>query len=558
MVIAMSLSFAAQAPTAATADVPSPRPATPVADEVVQEPEFQWSPVAQATSYRLQLALDHRFASIWRTVTTNANRYVPTDALPAGAYWWRVRAEGPNGSHSIYSVPRAFTRRWTVFDGGGARAQEVARPDNVGIEDFDAATPGTQVPTNALKIWWEPVADASHYEVQFDGDQVCTTSHTVITPNTGPNEAAGAEGGDEACEFATEELGDHWIRVRAVDLTTAEEPLYSIWSDQARSPDQAPPAPAIFTLTPAWTGPDSVEPAELTHPANEHLTVDAPVLQWNPVGSTPLYRVVIARDREFTNVVGDWKSANTRLIPTGSLWDHTAMRSYYWMVLPCIEDDDGQRCLNENQAVNRKGKFRSFRKQILEVSPKRTTRDDTPWTTFRWESLSRAVGMKGTPTQSVPALKWYEIQYRPQGSKSWSRATTSSTDVTAWMSEFLPFGARLLWRVRVVDGTGESHAWSEVVSTSTPVAVPNAPTSLRVSKIGDRLSVRWNPPRARYFPVTGYTLWYSVKGKRWKPLGTTGGTTMKLRMGSQKKFHLRVNARNAAGEGRPSVQARVR
>ena len=142
MVVAMSLLLAAQAQTAATADVPSPRPAIPADDAVVQEPEFQWSPVAQATSYRLQLALDHRFATVWRTLTTTANRYVPTDALPAGAYWWRVRAEGPNGTHSTYSVPRAFTRRWTVSDGGGTRAQEVARPDNVGIEDFDAVTLG--------------------------------------------------------------------------------------------------------------------------------------------------------------------------------------------------------------------------------------------------------------------------------------------------------------------------------------------------------------------------------------------------------------------------------
>lgn len=558
MAIVMSVFLVAPSTTPAQAAIPTPRPSLPAADEIVQQPEFQWTPVGQATSYRLQLALDHRFAAIWRTVTTTANRYVPTDALPAGSYWWRVRAEGANGTRSTYTTARAFTRRWTVSDGSGARAKEVARPDNVGIEDFDAGTAGVQAPTNAMKIWWEPVADASHYEVQFDGDQVCVTSHTVLTPNTGTNEAEQSQGGEQTCEFDTTELGIHWIRVRAVDLTTGDQPLYSIWSDQARTPEETPPAPATFTLTPAWTGATAAEPAVQTNPPNDHLTVDSPVLEWNPSTLASAYRVVVARDRDFTNVVGDWKSTNTRLIPTGFLWDHTAMRSYYWMVLPCLEFDDGQKCLNENQAVNRKGKFRSFRKQSLEISPKRTTRDDTPWTTFRWESLSHSVGMKSSPTRSVPSLKWYEVQYRPHGSKSWSTGVTGTTDITAWMSESLPFGAHVLWRVRVVDGTGEAHAWSEVVSTTTPVAVPGAPADLRVQRSGTRLKVHWNPPTARYFPVTGYTLWYSANGRRWKPLGSTGGTTMQLRMGSQKKFVLRVNARNAAGEGRPSVQARVK
>ncbi len=562
MAFVMSVLVNVTASTTAYAGIATPRPMLPGDGVVVQQPEFQWSQVGQATSYRLQLALDHRFSSVWRTISTTANRYVPSDALPAGSYWWRVRAESPNGAHSAYSVPMAFTRRWTVSDGGGARSLEVARPDNVAIEDFDVSTPGVQAPLNAIKIWWEPVADASMYEVQFDGDddKICTTSHTVLTPNTGANQAEGATDTVEACVFDTTDLTGttHWARVRAIDETTGDAPLYSLWSDQARSTDEAAPTPSSFTLTPAWTGPDQLVPALQTHPANQQVSVDAPVLEWNPVSSASSYRVIVARDRDFTNVVGDWTSVNTRLIPTGALWDHTALRSYYWIVLPCWELEEGTKCLNENQAVNRKGRFRSFQKQSLEISPTRTTRDATPWTTFRWQSLSRAVGVHGSATQSVPALKWYDIQYRRRGSKSWTQAVTGSTDVTAWMSPSVPFGTHLLWRVRAVDGTGETHAWSETFSTTTPVAVPAPPAGIRVFKNGTTLTVTWRSAVARYFPVTSYTLWYSANGKRWKPLGTTGATTMRLRMGSQKKFVLRVSASNAAGESRPSVQARVK
>jgi hypothetical protein len=428
----------------------------------------------------------------------------------------------------------------------------------VGIEDFQPNTPGVQAPVNAIKIWWEPVADASHYEVQFDGDQICTTAHTVLTPNAEGNSADSGTGGGEPCAFETKELGTHWVRVRAVDETTADKPLYSLWSDQARKPDEKPPATAIFTLTEAWMGDGKLAPAELTHPANEALSIDAPVLQWLPVGNAPEYRVVIARDRDFTNIVGDWRTSNTRHIPTEALWNHTAMRSYYWMVLPCFELEGGVKCLNENTAVNRPGRFRSFRKQTMELSPVGTTRNDTAWTTFRWKSFNREVGTKNPAMVSVPGLKWYEVQYRPQGTRSWAVATTSKTDVTSWLSDTLPFGMRLLWRVRAVDGTGEPHAWSEVFTTNTPQAVPLAPTRLRVSRKGTRLAMRWNAASARYFPVTTYRIWYSAAGKRWRSIGTTGGTSMRFKLGSQRKFLLRVSAVNTAGEGRPSAPARVK
>ncbi len=79
---------------------------------------------------------------------------------------------------------------------------------------------------------------------------------------------------------------------------------------------------------------------------------------------------------------------------------------------------------------------------------------------------------------------------------------TSTTDVTSWVSEALPFGMRLLWRVRAVDGTGEPHAWSEVFTTNTPIAVPLAPARLSAARKGLRLTLTWTAASARFFPVT--------------------------------------------------------
>ena len=74
---------------------------------------FQWLPVPGCTNFEIQIAADHDFARIVREKkTTNRryheNLYFPKDVLPAGAYFWRVRAM-PTGATGDWSAASGFT-----------------------------------------------------------------------------------------------------------------------------------------------------------------------------------------------------------------------------------------------------------------------------------------------------------------------------------------------------------------------------------------------------------------------------------------------------------------
>jgi hypothetical protein len=55
-------------------------------------PDFDWSPVAGATAYRIQVDDDDDFSSPELDVTTPTPGYTPDPPLPLGSYGWRVQA----------------------------------------------------------------------------------------------------------------------------------------------------------------------------------------------------------------------------------------------------------------------------------------------------------------------------------------------------------------------------------------------------------------------------------------------------------------------------------
>ncbi|MEZ5186153.1 MAG: fibronectin type III domain-containing protein [Candidatus Nanopelagicales bacterium] len=526
-----------------------PKPLFPANRAVLNLPQFQWRPVSGAVTYRLEVAVDHKFTNIAYSVDTAATRYMDTTAWPAASYWWRVKVIAPyEGS---YSNVRSFTRRWL---GPHTGATDVARPDNVVVDDF-AAEPGIQVPGNALKISWDPVPDASYYEVQFDGqvDMVCTTPHTALTPYSSGSIGDGDK--SNVCNPKLEQ-GVHWLRVRAVDVTVADAKIFSLWSDEARSLEAAVPSPVVFTLGPNLTGPDDAQPAALTRPRNGLVFLDMPTFEWEPVAWASEYELVLALDQDFTNVIGRFRTTNTRLIPTGRLPENTAVRSYYWFVLPCTKADGKTvSCLNENRAVNRQGKFRSFKKQSVLVKSRKTVRRKTPWVEFTWEAytttMTRFTRRTGTAGSSTGGIKWYEMQVRSKGA-SWDSARTINTDLPATLPTDLRLGGRFQWRVRPVDETGQARPWSNTRFVRTRSAVPANPVALKAFRSRTRVTLLWRTPRARYFPVTSYSVYYSTNGKRWKPLTNVTKHRAAFRVRKGTPYWFMVTANNSAGESAPS------
>ncbi|MCB0922061.1 MAG: fibronectin type III domain-containing protein [Actinobacteria bacterium] len=569
----------------AQADRPDgPRLSSPEKKEIVNQPHFWWTEVPKAIQYKLEVALDSRFSKVLKTEYTAMNHFIDTSTWPAGSYWWRVKVTQP--FESKYSPASSFTRRWLVSDADGA-GTEVARPDNVMVEDVSPGLDGLQAATNLIKISWEPVADASYYVVEFDhleafdpdsstvppgfgeSEFSCKTPHTIMTPNYWPGGATepalpqGAAAGpvfdlikgEGDCTLP--DVGSYAIRVRAVDVTVDGRLLYSLWSDEARNEaEQHAPGATVFTVEGTAPGSPGWTPATQASPADKASYIDTPVLEWDPVSKAAGYKVVIARDPDFTTEVAHFLTSNTRLIPLGRIPEDNADRSYFWYVLPCSEfEQTSATCLSSNTAVNRPGQYRSFVKESLRVDTQAALLQPEPWLHFRWQPFmkterqtNRELGRSG---DSIGGIDFYEIQTRLKGTE-WP-AVGTMTDLPDLLPENLPFGQYFKWRVRVVDGSGQTRPWSKVREDRAPSAVPDNPVALTARRsAGSTVRLKWKQPRSKYFPVDDYSVYFSFNGKRWRPVTRVKATSIKLKVSRKSRYWFMVAANNTAGQGVPS------
>src|SRR5690349_7447458 len=86
---------------------------TPADTPPLAVPEFQWTAVSGATSYRIQVSNDIAFTTLVVDQTTPNTSYTPTAtaAIPDGVWYWRVRAEAP-ATAGAYSSIWTFTKQW--------------------------------------------------------------------------------------------------------------------------------------------------------------------------------------------------------------------------------------------------------------------------------------------------------------------------------------------------------------------------------------------------------------------------------------------------------------
>ncbi len=78
-------------------------------------PEFNWTPVAGATQYRLQISNNIGFTTTSLDITTSNTIYTPVTAknLSDGVWYWRVRVELPRPAGD-YSDIWNFTKQWAT------------------------------------------------------------------------------------------------------------------------------------------------------------------------------------------------------------------------------------------------------------------------------------------------------------------------------------------------------------------------------------------------------------------------------------------------------------
>ena len=224
--------------TTAPAPAPAPPPA-PAAPDPVGVPgglkvtasghdflEFGWEAVEGATGYEIQLSLkEGDFSSVsTATVTTTMHRF---SVKPETTGYARVRAhEGERQGE------------WSET----ATGMSAAAP----IPPVTLAAPVPEVSGSGADFieWsWEPVAEASSYEVR-----VAATEEGL--------DAASPETVEETRYRVTAEPETEMlIRVRAV-AGTAETPIVSDWSDAVSGMSDAAPRPFVVGMTPPEAGAD--------------------------------------------------------------------------------------------------------------------------------------------------------------------------------------------------------------------------------------------------------------------------------------------------------------
>jgi len=282
----------------------NPTPVQPVSPPSTNSPSIEevvltWGPVAGASYYELQVSPDANFNNpvVKGADNTRGRKVVgtrfsdndttATDALnlPAGAYYWRVRAM----STSTTAEPGPWSDTWTFTRAWPATStQEAALPNGA----LTAVDPSPQVTLlkpddgdfglSEPRLSWSPQRGASNYEVQFSSDSAfsparvasCLTNHTTITPfwRVVPNN-------NTTCQ-PRNSLGELIVRPGVV----------AYWRVRALDGPELPALNGVYTAARSFL---YEKPGlSVLAPANG-ATVDLPVLQWSAMTSISLFKVTL-------------------------------------------------------------------------------------------------------------------------------------------------------------------------------------------------------------------------------------------------------------------------
>jgi transposase-like protein len=264
---------------------PVPLQSSPVdgAVRVDRSARFVWAPVAGATAYHLQVGADAGFAGLLVNDSTITDTVRVPAQLPYGArLWWRIRSRNTAG-RSAFSPGWAFT------------VQLQPPAPAVQISPANNAT-GQPVPA---PFRWQAASLAWWYQVQIALDTLMT--------NMFISDSAVA---DTARSYRVAPNTAYYWRVRGINTEGTPGP----WS-------------AVRRLTTGNVPPATPVPF---YPAQNDTNVSrTPMLQWLASPGALTYRVQVARDNLFTQLVADDSLVSTNRLQPGLL---QAQTTYFWRV----------------------------------------------------------------------------------------------------------------------------------------------------------------------------------------------------------------------------------
>ncbi len=257
-------------------------------------PYLSWNAVPGAAYYQVQIALANQFGSpSYDSGLITQTGIAPGIAgvLPDAVYAWRIRAFDAAGNPGPWTTESTFTKAWIA-------PTPTAPADGASVSSFD--------------LRWNPVLGASSYEVQATRQEYNYTSASMVVNAT--TQSAGFSPDLSEMQASGIGPGQYWWRVRPV-----VDGVLGTWSQDD-----------TFTLG-APTTTQSVP--TLTADTAASTTALTPMLSWTPVTGAAIYRIDVATDSQFNNIVFSDLTPNTDWAMRSPLPDNQEGNGYFWRVV---------------------------------------------------------------------------------------------------------------------------------------------------------------------------------------------------------------------------------
>lgn len=434
--------FAKQWDGTVTGGVLSDTPGGAPASLIRVTPYLSWNAVPGAAYYQAQIAPGNQFAApVFDSGLVTQTGIAPGDGsvLPDGNYIWRVRAFDAANNPGPWTVESSYTKAWVA-------PTTTAPADGATVDNFE--------------LTWNPVPGASSYDVQVTKQEYNFTSGELVVDSP----TASAAYVPDLAETQSHGIGpgQYWWRVRPV-----VDGVVGTWS----------PVDTFTYATPTVT---SSVPT-LSSDTTASTTALTPVLSWTPVTGAEVYRIDIATDSQFNNIVFSDLTTDTAWAMRTPLPDNQVNGGYYWRVVWGANADptDPDYLVDETLV---------------------------PTATFT-KQTQPTVGTAATGVVTAPPLfTWSDIpgagQYQLQVSRDQQFADSSTESMTVfglgtWWndSQGSPLtSGTWYWRVRPIDDAGNSLTYNAPPQSfviNPPAPTPSAPANGATVIASPELS--WNP-----------------------------------------------------------------
>ncbi|MBN1300619.1 MAG: T9SS type A sorting domain-containing protein [Melioribacteraceae bacterium] len=358
---------------------------------------FVWNSDSANASYNLQLSYDPDFADTIRNVFADNNFEELTNLEPGHLHFWRVKpfnADGYPGEWSdVFSFKTMLGKPQLIF------------PSNYSSNN-----------DTSIIFRWNKVSSAGIYDFQLALDKDFRQAILIADTSTVYNE----------------------IRISSLSNDTTY-----YWRVKSRNTFGDT---SNFSLV--FEFKTKLHEPVLTEPENNSINIDPDAeLKWTPTFQFHSYRVQIAKDSLFREIVSDTYEDESSIIVSALEYNS----EYYWRV-------NSRNNFGDTSSWSAKYKFTTKLKTPVILSHRKTTSILTGSTEFRWNNVESA--------------QTYNFEFAGDSSFKEIILSRISRDTIVTVSS-LESGKTYFWKVRALGRQNSLSDWTEVHIINTTILSSN-------------------------------------------------------------------------------------